>query len=264
MKHEKKLEYITTIAKKILLFCILFIITLLLLEIPQKLFEASDAKILKESAKSVYELKAVGNDMLLFGEKLKMFVDSKPIKKVIWSDKFEADEIILEEVALADEIDILLDGMCKVTTDKLRDGKMVSNGFAAEVRCEIEGIEYTWEIGMLNFEIEDFAYYGSAIYDFDSKKIFYLEMSDGDMGEGDMYWEGTNLRMESVMEYYEGLDVQWAETTVRFYPNVIIFPAYFPAFENNALYRELITAYEKLFVGTVRQEGTFREQRISD
>lgn len=261
MMHEKKMGYIVAVAKNVLLFGMLFVITLLLLALPQKLFEKSDVKLLEEKGKSAYELKAVENDMLLFSEKLKMFVDGEPIREFTWTENFDENDIILEEVALAVEIDLLLDGMYKFTTDQLREGKFTSKGFATEVCCDIEKTEYKWTVGLLTFESEDFTYDGSVIYDYDSKKIFYLELSDRNMSEYDS-WEGENLWLESVVEYYEGLDVQWVEATVRLEPRVIIFPAYLEAFQSDVLYWNLIKAYDKLLAEDVSQEVPIGEWEI--
>lgn len=262
MKGKKHREYVIEIAKKLLLFGLLLVITLVLLEIPLKLFRNSDARLLEEKGESVYELKAVEKDMLLFSEKLKMFVNSEPIREFSEFEPFSKDELILEEVALADEIDLLLDSMYKFVTDELRQGKMISNGFVAEVCCDIEKTEYTWNVGLLTFEGKDFAYEGIVIYDFDSKKIFYLEMHDRNMTKYDIHMEVENLWLESVMEYYEGLDVQWLEATVQRDPAVVIFPAYLEAFKSDVLYWTLRDTYYKLIEEEGAQEIPFSEYQF--
>lgn len=256
MMHEKKMDYVVAAAKNVLLFGLLFAITLLLLALPQKLYEKSDVKLLKETGTSTYELKAVENDMLLLSEKLKMFVDGEPIREFIGPEAFRADEIILEEIALADEIDIMLDEQYKFVTDELREGWMESKGFAAEIHCEIEGTEHVWSIGMLVFEGKTS---GSVIYDFESKKIFCLSMYN----LGEMYGYAEKLqRGESVMKYYEGLDVQWAEATVWLEPEVEIFPAHREKFENGILSWYLSEAFWRLFEKQGIQEISFSEQNI--
>lgn len=260
MKCEKKMNYIVAAVKNMLLFVVLLMVTLLLLEVPQKLFEKSGIKLLEEVGMSEYTLKAVEKDMLLWSEKLKMLVDGESIREFIWPDKFGAEEIILEEIALADEIDIMLDEQYKFVTDELREGWMESKGFAAEIHCEIAGTEYVWSIGMLVFVGKSS---GAVIYDFESKKIFCLDMytEAGYEQERYEYAEREMQREESVMKYYEGLDVQWAEATVWLASEVEIFPADKEAAGNGILYWYLSEAYWRLFEKQAAQEFPPVEER---
>lgn len=228
--------------KKLLLFGILLVMTLLLLEIPQKLFEKADAKLLEERGESVYELKKVENDMLLFSEKLQLFVNDSAITDIQYSEAFDKDEIMLEEVALADEIDLLLDDEYQGFTNALRNGKLESKGFVMEVCCNIEKTEYTWKMGTLFFDGESL--YGKLIYDFESKKIFYLNLFDGAlMGNKNM----ENM-WSSTMEYYKGFDVQWAEATVQFDSEVEIFPTDILRFSDSILWWYLVMGYDKFYL----------------
>ena len=86
------------ISRILVLLGLLFAATLLLLALPQKIFEKLDTDLLKESGGAVYELQAVESDMLLFAEKLKLFVDGEPINRIVWGETFPADKLILEEM----------------------------------------------------------------------------------------------------------------------------------------------------------------------
>ena len=227
--------------KKILLFGILLAMTLLLLEIPQKLFEKADAKLLEERGEAVYELKKVEKDMLLFSEKLQLLVNDSAITDVRYTEEFDSDEIMLEEVALADEIELLLDNRHLGITDALRNGKLESRGFAIEISCNIEKKQYTWKMGTLFFagEMVD----GLIIYDMESKKIFFLRLFDEALrGESDMenIWSGA-------VEYYKGLDVQWAEATVWGGVDIEIFPADIERFSNSILFQYFVMGYDWLY-----------------
>ena len=155
--------------KILLLLGLLFAATLLLLTLPQKIFEKLDTDLMKESGGDMYELKAVESDMLLFAEKLKLFVDGEPINRIVWDETYPPDVLILEEIALADEMDTLLAGKYWSVTSALRNGKFESRGFAAEVHCEIEGKEYSWTVGVLNLRSEGDLLQGMVMYDYDSK-----------------------------------------------------------------------------------------------
>ena len=227
--------------KKILLFGILLAMTLLLLEIPQKLFEKADAKLLEERGEAVYELKKVEKDMLLFSEKLQLLVNDSAITDVRYTEEFDSDEIMLEEVALADEIELLLDNRHLGITNALRNGKLESKGFVMEINCNIKNTEYTWELGTLCFvgEMLD----GLILYDWESKKIFLLRLFDEALrGEADMenVWSG-------VVEYYKGLDVQWAEATVCVDVDIEIFPVDVEKFSNSILSQYLEMGYNRLY-----------------
>ncbi len=227
--------------KKLLLFGTLLVMTLLLLEIPQKLFEKADAKLLEERGESVYELKKVEKDMLLFSEKLQLLVNDSNITDIQYSEVFDKDEIMLEEVALADEIELLLDNRHLGITNALRNGKLESRGFAIEISCNIEKKQYTWKMGTLLFwgEMLD----GLIIYDLESKKIFLLRVFDEALrGETDMenVWSGA-------VEYYKGLDVQWAEATVWGGVDIVIFPADVEKFSNSILSQYLEMGYNRLY-----------------
>lgn len=227
--------------KKILLFSSLLVMTWLLLEIPQKLFEKADAKLLEERGESVYELKKIEKDVLLFSEKLQMLVNDFAITDVQYTEKFDSDEIMLEEVALADEIELLLDNRHLGITNALRNGKLESKGFAIEISCEIEKTEYTWEMGTLSFVGEMLE--GLIIYDMESKKIFLLHLFDEAFrGNTDM----ENVWSEAV-EYYKGLDVQWAEATVWGGEDIEIFPADMERFCNSTLHQYFVMGYDWLY-----------------
>lgn len=229
--------------KKILLFSSLLVMTWLLLEIPQKLFEKADAKLLEERGESVYELKKIEKDVLLFSEKLQMLVNDSAITDVQYTKKFDSDEIMLEEVALADEIELLLDNRHLGITNALRNGKLESKGFAIEISCEIEKTEYTWKVGTLFFEGE--MLHGEFIYDFSSKKIFYSNMFGNMMIRDDKL---ENDLLNSIMEYYKGLDVQWAEATLQTNQGINVFPADFNSFSNSKLLYYMQMAYEKFYL----------------
>ena len=233
---------------------LLFVATLLLLALPQKIFKKLDADLMRESGGAVYELKAVESDMLLFAEKLDMFVDGKPIRGIEWDEEYPADVLILEETALADEMDVLLDGKYWSVTSALQNGKLVSRGFAAEVYCEIDEKEYSWTIGLLYFGSDEELLQGMVIYDYDSKKIFFLNISDQIRREEYVRQEDIDAAKKSVVEYYAGLDVQWIEASVYLNGDVIIFPGELGAFETGQLYQNLIDAYVKHFVEINPQE----------
>lgn len=233
---------------------LLFVATLLLLALPQKIFKKLDADLMRESGGAVYELKAVESDMLLFDEKLDMFVDGKPIRGIEWDEEYPADVLILEETALADEMDVLLDGKYWSVTSALQNGKLVSRGFAAEVYCEIDEKEYSWTVGLLYFGSDEELLQGMVIYDYDSKKIFFLNISDQIRREEYVRQEDIDAAKKSVVEYYAGLDVQWIEASVYLNGDVIIFPGELGAFETGQLYQNLIDAYVKHFVEIDPQE----------
>ena len=233
---------------------LLFVATLLLLALPQKIFKKLDADLMRESGGAVYELKAVESDMLLFAEKLDMFVDGKPIRGIEWDEEYPADVLILEETALADEMDVLLDGKYWSVTSALQNGKLVSRGFAAEVYCEIDEKEYSWTVGLLYFGSDEELLQGMVIYDYDSKKIFFLNISDQIRREEYVRQEDIDAAKKSVVEYYAGLDVQWIEASVYLNGDVIIFPGELGAFETGQLYQNLIDAYVKHFVEIDPQE----------
>lgn len=242
------------ISRILVLLGLLFAATLLLLALPQKIFEKLDTDLLKESGGAVYELQAVESDMLLFAEKLKLFVDGEPINRIVWGETFPADKLILEEIAIADEMDILLDNKYWSVTSPLENGKLGSRGFAAEVYCEIDEKEYSWTVGLLYFGGDEELLQGIVIYDYDSKKIFYLNISDRSRREDKVRPEDINTAKESVVEYYAGLDVQWIEAAVYLDKDVIIFPGDLGAFEEGELYQSLIKAYLKFFVEGEQQE----------
>ena len=136
----------------------------------------------------------------------------------------------------------------------MENGKLGSRGFAAEVYCEIDEKEYSWTVGLLYFGGDEELLQGIVIYDYDSKKIFYLNISDRSRREDKVRPEDINTAKESVVEYYAGLDVQWIEAAVYLDKDVIIFPGDLGAFEEGELYQSLIKAYLKFFVEGEQQE----------
>lgn len=239
--------------KYILLFVALCGTTLLLLKLPELYFRREDKRLLTESGQSVYELKTVSQDMILFSEKLELFINSKEYmlnKEIV----LQGEKLIAAEKRVAEEINALLSGSYAPVTQALAEGEANSLGFSVGVIYTEKDKTYTWDIGVLSFETSSPHRGGSAIYDMDTGKIFLLNMQMFDETDGEIaemlsskeFWE-KDYRL-SAEEYYEDIYIPWKEAAFEVGHYVYIAPMSWMEIEDSALVYELAVLCDKLFL----------------
>ena len=239
--------------KYILLFMALCGTTLLLLKLPELYFRREDKRLFTERGQSVYELKTVSQDMILFSEKLEFFINSK--------DYMMGKEAVLQGEALtaaqkqvAEEINTLLSGSYAPVTQALTEGEADSQGFSVGVIYTVKDKTYTWDIGVLGFEMPSPSCSGMVIYDIDTGKLFLLNMEMHEETNGEMtkmlsskeFWE-KDYRF-SAEEYYEDIRIPWKEAAFEVGHYVYIAPMSWMEIESSALLYELSVLCAKLFL----------------
>lgn len=207
MKHNKERFY--GIWKKLLLFGILWSITLLLFICFQWCMDREEAELLKDTGMGVYELKVSEKDMLFIQKLESLRKDEKII--IGESRQLEEEELMLEEAALAEEIDALLAEQYKPLTEALCMGKAKSRGGYTSINCEVQGKRAVWTFAAVSFVIPDMENLeGIVMYDYDTKHILGLSMSSASFVNeiwNTPYAEETLLW--AIQDYYEGMSVDW-------------------------------------------------------
>ena len=239
--------------KYLLLFAVLWSATWLLLELPEIYFRIQEERLLTERGQSIYELKTVNRDMLLFSDKLELFKNGKGYmldKEVV----FQEEMITEAEKRVAEEIDALLNGMYEPVTKALTAGEADSQGFSVGVIYTEKDKTYTWDIGVFVFETYSPHWGGIVFYDMDTGKLFYLSMEMIDDMDGKTEKMLTSQEFGEkdwqpyVEEYYEGISVPWKEAEFEIGRYVLIAPMSWLEWENSTMVSELSMLCEKLFL----------------
>ena len=244
--------------KYLLLFTVLWSATLLLLEVPEIYFRIQEERLLTERGQSVYELKTVSKEMLLFSEKLELFKNGKGYmldKEVV----FQEEMLTKAEIQVAEEIDVLLNGIYEPVTKALTAGEADSQGVSIGVIYTEKDKTYTWDIGVFVFETYSPHWGGIVFYDMDTGKLFYLNMEIREEKEGEFaeklssqeFWEKD--WQPYVEEYYEGISIPWKEAAFEIGPYVFIAPMSWLEWESSTMVSELSMLCQKLFL---RREET--------
>lgn len=223
--------------------------TILLLQVPSMYFEKADKQLLSEQGRSEYVLKPVIAEKISIEEKLDVFRDN--VKEYwfgepeIWKD----DTLHAMEKTLADELDLLLNGLYAPITIALREEMASSEGF--QVRIIYEGKEdkrYSWEIGLLYFDIPDISWGGVIIFDVESSQIFVLEMNCSVWESDNVFGDKADFDdwIASYEAYYRDIDVWENFDGVCDKTHVALAAISFENMLSSGVLPELINLYDKL------------------
>lgn len=246
---EPKRKLVSALLKHILLVVVLIAATLLLLELPQLYFAKADEKLLLESDSSTYTLKAVNTEEISFQEKLGLFQDNG---KGCWfgePEVFRKEALREAENTMAEEIDLLLNGLYAPITIALQEELAVSEGFRVRVIYSDQDKRFSWEIGLLAFTIPDLEWGGMVIWDMESNKIFVLQMEMLDWESGSIFFDIADGWDAAFTEYYyeEGIDA-WEDFEGYVEKSgVMLAPVSGWIMESSDLRQELMDLYDKLF-----------------
>ena len=195
------------INKKFLIFPVLFVVTLLLLEIPGIIFQSEDKKLLIESGSSKYEMKIIRN-MDSLSSKINFLCQKDIVFTVGYAERYQEDIMLEKTRRILEEFDILL-GEDEGTNRELLSQTvedMEVLGFETQIICrsETEKEQYVWTVGMLDIQLSEQGEILSFIYDADTFEIYLAEwfweekaeyLKEQDMAE--------KTYGESIMKYYD-------------------------------------------------------------
>lgn len=182
-------------------------ITLLLFICFQWCMDREEAKLLKDIGMGIYELKTSEKDML-FVQKLESLRKNEDII-IGESRQLGKEELMLEQAALAEEIDTLLAEQYKPLTDAICMGKAEGRGGYTFINCEVEGRRAVWHFAAVAFVIPDLEdLEGIVVYDYDTKHILGLSMSST-LFDNEI-WDTPDMEemlLRAIQDYYEGMSI---------------------------------------------------------
>ncbi len=249
MKLSK--EHIFTVLKHGIVFALLMCATLLLLELPNLYYKKADSELLLEQGMSIYQLKSVNKNYILFSDKLKLFQNEYVNYALGEFAEFTEAEATKAEERLAGEMQMILGEPYEGITKALDKGEFVSIGGLIPVMDYSEEQVRMWDIGILVFTSEEKNRRGVTIYDEESGKIFWLyceapaDWQDATWGSDSgqkeeavqadtLYgvdftekYKEEHIRdsyLEKVKAYYDGVEVVWEENVLSFGEYVCITP----------------------------------------
>lgn len=243
MKKYKE-NAVLVFMKPFLIILCLVSATLLLVQLPALYFEKADAQLLMEQGQSEYMLKSVLTEKIFFEEKLDVFLNSGKGcwfgEPEVWDE--ETDRVM--EKALADEMELLLNGLYAPITIALREEVASSVGCQVRIIYTEEDRTYSWEMGMLTFDISEIGWRGMLVFDVESNKIFLLRMEclmcQPDNGFIEMDDSGSWI--EGFEAYYDGVKVWHKFEGICDQTYVLLEPI----MSNDKVMEELGALYDKL------------------
>lgn len=192
--------------KKMIVFPILLAVTVLLLEIPEHIFQNKDEILSKESGGSVYEIQTV-KSIDTFAEKVNAFIDFNKLSIIGNTRKLDYEEMKESLTSLQEEMDVMTNGLYKTIGMQIDDEEMEMMGVEVQIihRSDNSKEQFVWEVGYL--ELLNTVSGGGLIffYDPDSFKIFQLEWFFS--GESDGYF-GQPLDKTQILDYYREADLK--------------------------------------------------------
>ena len=273
MKISK--DFFFTVIKHLIVAALLLCATLLLLELPALYYKKADSELLLEQGMSTYQLKSVNQNYILFSEKLKIFRDAYGNYALGDFTRFTEEEVRTAEALLAGEITALLGEDYGAVSKALERGEMESRGMCIPMMDYSEEQVKMWDIGVLEFTCDEKNWGGVAVYDGDSGKLFLFSCEvpgvwKEDTEEERQYWEELPITpfegyaeedvpqkiqaedsyMERVKAYYDGVEVDWEESSVYFGEEVFVAPFTMEELDRSSLLWEIQYYFEKMYGST--------------
>lgn len=243
MKKYKENAVLVFMKPVLIILCLLGA-TLLLLQLPGFYFENADAQLLMEQGQSEYMLKSVVTEKISFEEKLDFFLDGG---KGCWfgePELWEEDTLRTMEKVLADEMELLLNGLYAPVTIALREEVASSEGGQVRIIYTEEDRTNSWEMGMLVFDIPEIGWKGMLVFDVESNKIFLLLMEClmWQTDNGFMEMDDSRSWIEGFEAYYDGVEFWHKFEGICNQTHVLVQPI----MSNDEVMQELGAWYDKL------------------
>lgn len=252
MKRNK--EYTVTVIRHLFLFVLLLCATLLLLQLPALYYQKEDSELLLEKEESKYQLKSVERNFVLFSEKIKLFQEEYYDFALGEYQTFTEAEVIHAEESVAKELQEMFGEDLDPVIRKLEESSLDSKGFRISVMDYTKESVRVWDVGVLNFRDETYKWEGLCIYDVDSGKLFMVSCvvpgawDNIDVIEKPYYYhtELDNSYMERIINYYDGVEVNWEECLPSFGDEIFVAPFTAWELERSALLGELAGIWDKI------------------
>lgn len=253
MKLSK--EYLTTVVKHLILFVLLICATLLLLQLPALYYRKADSELLLEKGESVYQLKSVDRNFILFSEKMKLFQNENYDFALGELQEFSEADVTQAEELVAGELEAMFDVDMDPVIRKLEESSLYSWGFQISVMDYTRESVRMWDVGILAFTEEEYGWEGICVYDVDSGKLFLVNCNTpGAWGniqkiEKEHIYNAeivTEPHMERIKNYYDGVEVNWKECDLVFGDEVFVAPFTTRELDRSSLLHELWSIFEKI------------------
>ncbi len=249
---------ICTVGSRLLLFAVLFGLTLLVMEIPGWYYQNADRKLAKQQQTDFYDLKTVNKDMILFSDKVKVFGLGKEIAdwkygvRILDAEMFSEQELDAGFQTIASELLMLYKEQFEDYAKYLSRSETERSGMRATVFYEDQNKTYSWDVGLLT--IGDEMQNGFFLYDMESGKLFVA----------DIYALGSIKAEEelfmAIESYYREFSVAW-DREGTYYGNDIydVAPEYYGEKETDreCFYLHLSPFSEQTIANSWLMEGIF-------